>query len=108
MWECSSCAYGYKRHSKSIDPKKHTCGACKSLLVQTKPVPRAAGGKVSEYQTFVKENFARVKKEKEGRSHGEVMEALGREYREGKAEGGKKDLDFGSIVKKMEIITLDD
>jgi hypothetical protein len=74
--------------------------------VQTKPIPRAAGGKVSEYQTFVKENFARVKRE--GRSHGEVMEILGKEYREFKAVGERKVLDLESIVKEMEIITLDD
>lgn len=76
--------------------------------MQTKPIPRAAGGKVSEYQTFVKENFARVKREKEGRSHGEVMEVLGREYRESRAADGKKELNLESIVKEMEIITLDD
>ena len=78
--------------------------------MQTKPVPRAAGGKVSEYQTFVKENFARVKKERDGRSHGEIMEILGREYREAKngSGSGKKELDLERIVKEMECITLDD
>ncbi|KAE9985849.1 hypothetical protein BLS_004529 [Venturia inaequalis] len=119
MWECTSCACEYKRHSKSIDPKKHTCGACKAPLVQTKPVPRKEGGKVSEYQTFVKENFKKVKKERVGASHGEVMEILGREYREGKVGGGgggdvagkgsgNKKLDIESVVKVFEVITLDD
>lgn len=116
MWECTSCRYEYKRHSKSIDPRKHTCGACKAPLVQTKPVPRAVGGKVSEYQMFVKDNFARVKKEKVGASHGEVMEVLGREYREGKVGGGsaggrgsgKKELELERIVNELEVITLDD
>jgi hypothetical protein len=76
--------------------------------VQTKPVPRAAGGKLSEYQVFVKENFARVKREGDGRSHGEVMEVLGKEYREGKAKSGQKESNLESIVKEMEVVTLDD
>ncbi|TID14022.1 hmg box-containing protein [Venturia nashicola] len=114
MWECTGCAVEYKRHSKSIDPKKHTCGVCKAPLVQTKPVPRKEGAKVSEYQVFVKENFKRVKQERVGASHGEIMEILGREYREGKGGGagvkasGKKEFDVESVVKVFEVITLDE
>jgi hypothetical protein len=77
-----------------------------------KPVPRAVGAKVSKYQVFVKENFGRVKKEMGKGTHGEVMEVLGREYRESKATGSsgsdKQELDFESIVKEMEVISLDD
>lgn len=117
-WECTGCGVEYQRHSRSIDPRKHSCGTCKAPLVQVRPVPRAVGGKGSEYQTFVKENFGRVKKEMRGVSHGAVMEVLGREYREGKGGGvgatatakgsEKKELDIESVMRELEVITLDD
>lgn len=34
------CGMEYQRHSKSIDPAKHTCGVCKGRLVQIRPIPR--------------------------------------------------------------------
>jgi len=34
------CGMEYQRHSKSIDPSKHTCGVCKGRLLQIRPVPR--------------------------------------------------------------------
>ena len=37
IWECTSCGTKVKRHSKSVDPKRHNCRHCKSTLVQTKP-----------------------------------------------------------------------
>jgi predicted SprT family Zn-dependent metalloprotease len=101
VWECISCSYEFKRHSKSIDTQRHSCGKCKGRLVQTKPVPRQTAigqdGKKekSEYQIFVKGNFARVKKEMESRGEdakmGKVMENVAREYREMKAkkDGGR-------------------
>lgn len=95
IWECVSCGYEFKRHSKSVDPIRHSCGRCKGKLVQTKPIPRGGatgkdGKKQSgEYQVFVKQNFGRVKKEMEGRGEdtqmGKVMEAVAKEYREQKA-----------------------
>merc|ERR1712000_117810 len=54
VWECTACGIEVKRHSKSVDPKKHRCGSCKSTLKQTKRTPRGSG-KPSEYQLFVKE-----------------------------------------------------
>ncbi|KAI1541931.1 SprT hypothetical protein [Pyrenophora tritici-repentis] len=95
VWECIACGYEFKRHSKSVDPARHSCGKCKGRLAQTKPTPRGVGAgaavgkdgkrEKSEYQVFVKENFARVKKdlELEGKDAqmGKVMEALGKEYR---------------------------
>lgn len=77
--------------------------------MQTKPTVR--NGKVSEYQTFVKENFQRVKRENAGASHGGVMEMLGRQYRERKMLKGDKEgkeSDVNSIVRELEVITLDD
>lgn len=82
VWACTQCATEYKRHSKSIDPARHSCGKCKEKLVQIKPVPRAEGRGPSEYQKFVKENFTRVKKERPAIGMGEVMAVLGREFRE--------------------------
>ena len=88
IWVCTeaSCGIEYKRHSKSIDPAKHTCGACKSKLLQIQPAPRKGQelGKRSEYQQFVKKEYERVKKEHPGAGFGEVMAVLGREFRERK------------------------
>jgi predicted SprT family Zn-dependent metalloprotease len=96
VWECVACGYEFKRHSKSVDTAKHSCGKCKGRLVQTKPVPRAGAAEKSAYQVFVKENFARVKREMEGRGEdtkvGKVMEGVAREWREGKGKkGGEAD-----------------
>ena len=111
VWECVGCGYEFKRHSKSVDPERHSCGKCKGRLAQTKPKPRlAAGGKAGaaekgkgEYQVFVKENFARVKKglEEQGleAQMGRVMEAVARDYREAK---GKKE-----VVEKVEVVDLE-
>ncbi|KAH3962078.1 hypothetical protein HBI56_203940 [Parastagonospora nodorum] len=96
VWECVDCGYEFKRHSKSVDTGKHSCGRCKGRLVQTKPTPRQAGvGKEKgEYQVFMKENFARVKREMERRGEdakmGNVVERVAREYREMKAKKGER------------------
>jgi predicted SprT family Zn-dependent metalloprotease len=95
IWECVECGYEFKRHSKSVDTARHSCGKCKGRLVQTKPTPRQVGagkGEKSEYQVFVKEHFARVKREMEEKGEdakmGRVMEKVAREYREMKAKKG--------------------
>ncbi|KAK0625369.1 SprT-like family-domain-containing protein, partial [Bombardia bombarda] len=76
-WTCVDCGMEFKRHSRSIDPKRHRCGACKSELRQTKPVPRVAkdGGKQgpSEYQVFMKEQMAVVRGENPGSPQKEIM-----------------------------------
>lgn len=92
VWQCSNeeCAARFQRHSKSIDPKRHKCGNCRSNLLQIKPVPRqgtAAGGPATGYAAYVKQNFAMVKAGMLGASQKEVMEALGRKYRADKAAG---------------------
>jgi predicted SprT family Zn-dependent metalloprotease len=94
VWECVECGYEFKRHSRSVDTARHSCGKCKGRLVQTKPAPRAgktvdgAQKKKSEYQVFVKENFKRVKGEMAAQGldtqMGRVMEVVAREYRERK------------------------
>ncbi|KAF2214383.1 hypothetical protein CERZMDRAFT_83087 [Cercospora zeae-maydis SCOH1-5] len=111
VWKCmqeEECGMEFKRHSKSIDPKRHRCGGCKGNLVQVKPVPRGGGGtmkkadgisehgengtsataaapRINGYAAYVKQNFAALKKSMAGASHKEVMEALGRQYRAEKA-----------------------
>lgn len=90
IWQCRNeeCAAEFKRHSKSIDPNRHTCGSCRNRLVQIKPVPRKDAQGVSGYAVYVKENFAKVKSElPQGSSQKEVMEALGRQYRAEKEAG---------------------
>jgi predicted SprT family Zn-dependent metalloprotease len=103
IWECVTCGYEFKRHSKSVDPVRHSCGRCKGKLVQTKPTPRIAGGKngngkggevkKSDYQMFVKEHFGRVKREMAEKGMdtqmGRVMETVAREYRAAKEEKAK-------------------
>jgi predicted SprT family Zn-dependent metalloprotease len=84
IWTCLECAQEYKRHSKSIDPKKHKCGICKSELVQTKPLPRKGDGALTDYQCFVKENFQKIKTANAAASHSEIMEIVGKMYREQK------------------------
>ncbi|KAK4983448.1 hypothetical protein LTR50_007223 [Elasticomyces elasticus] len=118
IWACSNdmCGHEFKRHSKSIDTSRHTCGACRSKLLQIKPVPRKDAGN-SGYAGFVKEHFATVKKENSGASQKEVMEILGRKYREWKAdaaasrmpEAEKEDrFDVDKVARVLEFVTLDD
>lgn len=117
VWECVGCGYEFKRHSRSVDTQRHSCGKCKGRLVQTKPVPRGGGvkegvkgkgGEKSEYQVYVKENFARVKKQllDEGRdaAMGKVMEAVAREYREKKGkESASASVSFEDAFEGLEI-----
>jgi predicted SprT family Zn-dependent metalloprotease len=102
VWECVGCGYEFKRHSKSVDVGRHSCGKCKGRLVQTKPVPKES----SAYQVFVKENFARVKAAMEARGEdtkmGRVVEAVAREYREAKAEKGKDGEDGRGLEEALE------
>lgn len=85
VWECENCGLEFKRHSKSIDPKRHQCGACKSRLVQTKPMPRAIGAGVNEYQVFVRENMGVVREENPGSPQKVIMGLVGKRYQEFKA-----------------------
>ncbi|PNP45970.1 hypothetical protein THARTR1_10843 [Trichoderma harzianum] len=74
VWTCTACGCEYKRHSKSIDPKRHRCGACKASLEQTKPTPRQTPtGQLSGYQLFVKEQMKVVKSENPNNPQKEIM-----------------------------------
>ncbi|KAK3319797.1 SprT-like family-domain-containing protein [Cercophora scortea] len=76
VWTCDACGMEFKRHSKSIHPERHRCGSCKGELKQTKPVPRANGGKRSEYQDFMKEQMRVVKEENPGSPQKEIMKLV--------------------------------
>ena len=100
VWECVDCGYEFKRHSKSVDTNRHSCGKCRGKLVQTKPSPRGKaivdGGekKKSEYQMFVKENFKNIKAEMAAEGldtqMGKVMEVVARRYRKNKVAQEKE------------------
>lgn len=109
VWECGECALEYKRHSKSINPERHRCGACKGTLVQTRPVPRGggrtaaagagAGGKgegtkapaakkePTEYQRFVKEHMRIVREENPGSPQKDMMRLVAEKW--AKTRGAK-------------------
>ena len=78
VWECTSCAMQYKRHSKSINPERHRCGSCKSELKQTKPTPRvtAPGKQPSEYQRFMKEQMKVLREENPGSPQKDIMKLV--------------------------------
>ena len=121
-----TCGLEYKRHSKSIDPSKHSCGSCKGKLVQVQPAPRkgAGEGKRSEYQDFVKRENERVRFENPGIGFGEIMSILGREFKERKRneaerasnvedhgaleETGSNELQcLDSVVRKLDFLNLE-
>ena len=112
IWQCENpvCGIEYKRHSKSVDPEKHSCGSCKGGLVQVLPVPRKGletggegGGrkKRSEYQEFVKVGYERVKGRNPGMGFGKVMAILGREFRETKGKAKGKDGGLRVVVQEV-------
>ncbi|KAL9094804.1 MAG: hypothetical protein Q9165_002753 [Trypethelium subeluteriae] len=115
VWACTSCGNEYKRHSKSIDTSRHACGSCRAKLIQIKPVPRGTKGP-TEYQEFVKKVFKDVKQKNPGLKHGEIMEIVGRMYRESKAarnEGDGRsdkatDMKVDGLVKQLEIFVIED
>ncbi|EHK43650.1 hypothetical protein TRIATDRAFT_37227 [Trichoderma atroviride IMI 206040] len=78
VWTCTACGCEYKRHSKSIDLKRHRCGSCKAALEQTKPAPRQAStaGKLSDYQLFVKEQMKIVRNENPDSQQKDVMKMI--------------------------------
>ncbi|KAL2129485.1 hypothetical protein VTI74DRAFT_7694 [Chaetomium olivicolor] len=97
VWTCVECGMEFKRHSKSIDPARHKCGACRSELRQTKPVPRGKkssgkgedkkgeGKKVSGYQAFMKEQMRVVKMENPGSPQKEIMRIVAARWVEQKS-----------------------
>lgn len=99
IWECVGCGHEHKRHSRSIDPARHRCGKCKEELKQTRPVPRATGGKTA-YQLFVKEQMKVVRDENPGKNQKEVMKLIGEKWKARNAAAKK-----GEEEKKKETST---
>ncbi|THW03290.1 hypothetical protein D6D00_08558 [Aureobasidium pullulans] len=112
VWTCTNemCSHEFKRHSKSIDPARQSCGVCRSKLAQTKPAPRKQAGPTT-YAAFVKANFAGLKQEMAGAPHKEVMAALGQKYRDAKAKGelngGTPTGSVDGVTKALEVVILD-
>lgn len=112
VWTCTNemCSHEFKRHSKSIDPARQSCGVCRSKLAQTKPAPRKQAGPTT-YAAFVKANFAGLKQEMAGAPHKEVMAALGQKYRDAKAKGelngGTPTGSVDGVTKALEVVVLD-
>ncbi|WVW85340.1 hypothetical protein I302_107378 [Kwoniella bestiolae CBS 10118] len=79
QWKCSTdwCSKIYKRHSKSIDTAKHTCGLCKGKLV---PLFETKQKSASAFQVYLKTNMKYAKSSMPGQSHGEVMRALSKRW----------------------------
>ena len=121
-----TCGIEYKRHSKSIDPSKHSCGNCKGRLAQVQPAPRkgAGEGKRSDYQDFVKRENERIRFENPGIGFGEIMSILGREFKERKRNEAERVSDvkddgdsektganelqcLDSVVRKMDFLKLE-
>ncbi|OAA59652.1 hypothetical protein SPI_05850 [Niveomyces insectorum RCEF 264] len=109
-WACTGCGAAYQRHSKSIDPGRHRCGACQGLLRQTKPVPRGwaataaagagtktaasttGGGGVasaptpSAYQQFMKTHMAAVRRDNPNSPQKEIMKLVAEKWTRAKAQ----------------------
>ena len=71
-WACtkSSCAFIVKRHSKSVDTKKHLCGRCKSRLIEVDPNSSTGTSatpkkqpKPSAYNVFVRNQYKTVRQD---------------------------------------------
>ena len=111
VWLCDNadCAAEFKRHSKSINPERHKCGSCRGTLRQVRPAPRRGH---AGYAAFVKCHFGEMKKSLPGASQREVMEAIGRKYRQEKA--GKQTAvavgtdEMEALVDQIEVISLVD
>ena len=141
-WVCvgdagfGGCGMVYERHSRSVDPKRHTCGACKGRLVQIRPAARkaagvkGAGGENGEaglgdggmggqsaYQKFVKEQFKVVREELGMKSPmKDVMKEVGARYRslKGQQQESKAADEPSSPSKRLtkekvvEVVVIDD
>lgn len=94
-WACTNevCGKIYGRHSKSIDPAVHACGACKSALVFLEKLKKDGtpykARSASAFQVFMQREFAKIKGEMPGKAHGEVMKVVAERYRAEQARLGK-------------------
>ncbi|KAE8584040.1 hypothetical protein XENTR_v10020801 [Xenopus tropicalis] len=82
-YECSRCKNTIGRHSKSLDTEKFVCALCKGKLVllsSTRKDGSPAGGQLTPFAKYVKENYGSTKKVMTGMSHAEVMRKLSADF----------------------------
>jgi hypothetical protein len=86
-WRCVTtwCGRVFGRHSKSIDVKKHRCGACQGEL-ELMPQLKADGTprkkrEPNGFSLYVKRHFARTKQDHPDLKHGDVMKKLGEAFK---------------------------
>lgn len=104
VWACAGCAAEYKRHSKSINPERHRCGACRGELSQTKPAPRGRPAKESEYQKFMKEQMKVLKEENPGSPQKDIMKLVAQKWSSQESSKGgatKKTCETADIVEDV-------
>ncbi|CAK9781729.1 hypothetical protein CC85DRAFT_267591 [Cutaneotrichosporon oleaginosum] len=72
-WQCTdvACRKVYRRHSKSIDPAKQVCGACRARLA-----PLFATKELSPYQLYVKAYMKTAQAAMPGATFGQISRAL--------------------------------
>lgn len=106
-WECTACGLEYKRHSKSVNTERHRCGACKSELRQTRPVPRGKPAKESEYQKFMKEQMKIIRQERPGSSQKDIMRLVASRWSQKereKGDSGDKTLSSASSSASSQVL----
>ncbi|KAL9071230.1 MAG: hypothetical protein Q9157_005550 [Trypethelium eluteriae] len=109
------CTLAFAHRNIEVTTKHSYVIDYKAKLIQIKPVPRGTKGP-SEYQEFVKKVFKDVKQKNPAIKHGEIMEIIGRMYRESKAArtdgDGKIDKStetkFDGLAKEMEVLIIED
>ncbi|XP_018085202.1 acidic repeat-containing protein isoform X2 [Xenopus laevis] len=82
-YECSRCKNTIGRHSKSLDTERFVCALCKGKLVllsSTRKDGSPAGGQLTPFAKYVKENYGSTKKGMTGMSHAEVMRKLSADF----------------------------
>jgi len=118
-WACqnSFCGAVIKRQSRSVDPSKHVCSACKGNLIEIESDNVASKTpkkqkKLNEYAQFVKDNTAKVRKKLGGKkaSFADVTRECARLYKiekEKKKKTAAKDdntaIDLGLIMDKLTV-----
>ncbi|KAF8610263.1 hypothetical protein BDV93DRAFT_601306 [Ceratobasidium sp. AG-I] len=102
-WKCSAeeCGRTYGRHSKSIDPAKQVCGACRGQLVPL----FAATSRRNPFQEYLKIHMKDFKAANPGMQHGEAMKRLGEMFRAEKEATVDAELD--QVMAGMTRLALD-
>ncbi|ORY79020.1 SprT-like family-domain-containing protein [Protomyces lactucae-debilis] len=96
QWSCiePECGKIFGRHSKSIDPSKVCCGACRGKLIQVKPKPRLhttsletparSTDGLSKYKIFLRDNMDSVKASHPGLKYADLVKIIAAQYQASK------------------------